>query len=385
MKQLNSLILILVLTFFGCQKQVDINNVQITDISGDERLDFDEYLKGINGSFLMSIILTDEKPYFLHEGELFSGQIVHKLLDGTLLKNYSVQNGLLDGLNQEFNKDGKLSVKVNFSDGYGNGRFEVYHVNGQLFEEGSLNNNKIEGEYKSYFENGTIQSKGSYDKNQRVGVWNFFNENESLIKRETYESGVKHGKVEHFENEVLVREENYHNDELHGVVNIYDQSGELLQEQVYEKGIRVDLRRISIVGTDDLRFVVEKEQSGVNTSGKSRNMNIVKSIEVLANQEFSIEMTTKSVLPPSAISHNLVILAKDSNINQFARSSLTARDNDYISPDFESSIIAHTKMLGDAETDTINVVAPEESGEYDILCTFPGHYAGGMVAKLIVK
>lgn len=385
MKQLYSSVLILVLIFFGCQKQVDINNIQITDISGDEKVDFDEFLKGTNDSFLLSIIMTNDKPYFLHEGELFSGQITHNLLDGTLLRNYSVRDGLLDGLNQEFNNDGNLSVKANFSNGYGNGRFEVYHENGQLFEEGSLNNNKIEGEYKSYFENGSIQAKGSYENNQRVGIWDFFNENESLTKRETYESGVKQGRVEHFENEVLVREENYQNGELHGVIKIYDQNGGLSEEQVYENGYRVDLRIINIVGTDDMKFAVEERQRGVNTMGRSGNRYIIRSIEVPASEEFSIEMTTKSFLPSSAMSHNLVIVSRGTNLAQFARSSITARGNDYIAPDFESSIIANTKMLGNAEKEMITVTAPDEPGEYDIICTFPGHYAGGMVAKLLVR
>lgn len=385
MKQLNSLLLILVLIFIGCQKQVDINDVQITDISGDERVDFDEFLKGVNGSFLLSIILTDDKPYFLHDGELFSGQIVQHLLDGTLLRNYNVRNGLLDGLNQEFNNDGNLSVKANFSNGSGNGRFQVFHKNGQLFEEGNLNNNKIEGEYKSFFENGAIHEEGSYENNQRVGVWEFFNENESLIKRETYEFGVKQGKVEHFENDVLVREEEYKDGELHGVIKIYDQNGEFLEEQVYEYGYRVDLRIINIIGTDDMKFAVEENQRGVNTLGRSGNRHFIRSIEVSPNEEFSIEMTTKSNLPPTAMSHNLVLVKRGTNLDQFARSSITARNNNYIAPDFENSIIANTKMLGNEETDLITIIAPDEPGEYDIICTFPGHYAGGMTAKLIVR
>lgn len=385
MKQLYSFVLILVLILLGCQKQVDINNVQITDISGDDRSDFDDFLKGVDGSFLLSIIMTDDKPYFLYEGELFSGQIVHKLLDGTLIRNYSVSSGLLDGLNQEFDNEGNLSVKINFSDGYGNGPFEVYYENGQLFEKGSLSNNKIEGEYKSFFENGTIQAKGSYENNQRVGVWDFSNENEILIKKETYESGVKQGKAEHFENEVLVREENYQDGELHGVIKIYDQNGELSEEQVYENGYRVDSRIINIIGIDDMKFAVEEDQRGVNTLGKSGNSYIVRSIEVSPSEEFSIEMTTKSVLPSSAMSHNLVIVSRVTNLDQFAISSISARGNDYIAPDFESSIIANTKMLGNAETDMITVTAPDEPGEYDFICTFPGHYAGGMVAKLLVR
>jgi len=73
------------------------------------------------------------------------------------------------------------------------------------------------------------------------------------------------------------------------------------------------------------------------------------------------------------------------DVDAFARESLSARDNDYISPNFEDNIIASTAMLGNGESDTVTFTVPEEPGEYTFICTFPGHYAGGMVGKLIVQ
>jgi azurin len=78
-------------------------------------------------------------------------------------------------------------------------------------------------------------------------------------------------------------------------------------------------------------------------------------------------------------------LALGTDTDGFARASITARDNGYISPDYADQVIAHTAMLGAGQTDTITFTVPSEPGEYDYICSFPGHYAGGMFGKLIVQ
>ena len=52
-------------------------------------------------------------------------------------------------------------------------------------------------------------------------------------------------------------------------------------------------------------------------------------------------------------------------------------------PDDPGAVLAHTKLLGGGETDTVEFSAPAQAGEYPFLCTFPGHVAL-MRGKLIV-
>ena len=47
-------------------------------------------------------------------------------------------------------------------------------------------------------------------------------------------------------------------------------------------------------------------------------------------------------------------------------------------------VVAATKLLGPAESDVITFTAPKEPGDYQYLCSFPGHFAmmrGVMVVK----
>lgn len=146
-----------------------------------------------------------------------------------------------------------------------------------------------------------------------------------------------------------------------------------------------EVRTIEVIGTDEMKFAVTQEQDGIVTGGAAGQFVLLEAIEAAPGEEIRITLTTISNLPPTAMSHNLTVLTADADADAFARASIQARDNDYIAPEYEDWVIVTTAMLGDGESDTITFTAPEETGEYDYLCTFPGHYSGGMVGTLIVQ
>lgn len=146
-----------------------------------------------------------------------------------------------------------------------------------------------------------------------------------------------------------------------------------------------DIRTIEIIGTDDMKFTVREAADGLVTGGASGEYVILDAIEAEPGEEIRITLTTISNLPASAMSHNLALLEQGTDLDEFVSASITARDNEYIAPDYEDRVIAATAMLGDGESDTITITAPDETGEYDYVCTFPGHFQGGMVGQLIVQ
>ncbi|TVQ65310.1 MAG: hypothetical protein EA360_10165 [Balneolaceae bacterium] len=152
-------------------------------------------------------------------------------------------------------------------------------------------------------------------------------------------------------------------------------------DEVVDDGVRT----IEIVGTDDMKFVVREAAEGLVTGAQAGQYLLLEAIEAAPGEELRIRLTTVSNLPATAMSHNLALVELGTDVDAFARASITARDNDYIAPAFEDQVIVTTRMLGNGETDTITFTAPEAPGEYDYVCTFPGHFAGGMVGKLIVQ
>lgn len=105
--------------------------------------------------------------------------------------------------------------------------------------------------------------------------------------------------------------------------------------------------------------------------------------ELVAYAGKKVKLTLKHVgkMPKSAMGHNFILLKKGTDLAKFATEAMKAKDNDYIPS--QDHIIAHTKLLGGGEKTTIVFDAPEK-GEYDFLCSFPGHYAM-MKGKFIVK
>lgn len=122
--------------------------------------------------------------------------------------------------------------------------------------------------------------------------------------------------------------------------------------------------QVEITGNDQMKFSKEE-------------------IRVKAGQ--TVELTLKHVgeLPVASMGHNWVLLKEGADMEAFAMDAIQAKDNDYIPPAREDDVIAHTKMLGGGETDTITFEAPAK-GTYVFLCTFPGHYMA-MNGKFIVE
>ena len=127
-----------------------------------------------------------------------------------------------------------------------------------------------------------------------------------------------------------------------------------------------EARTIEIKGNDQMKFDV------TNITAKP-------------GEEIRIVLTTVSKLPAAAMSHNVVVLKKDTDVEAFANASAMARDNDYIAPDMKGEIIAATALASGGETVEITFMVPEEAGKYPYICSFPGHFLGGMKGILTVE
>lgn len=123
---------------------------------------------------------------------------------------------------------------------------------------------------------------------------------------------------------------------------------------------------VEMEGTDDMKFDVEE-------------------ITAAPGEEVTVKLTTKSKLPEKAMSHNFALLKDGVDARAFSMASAKHADNEYIDPDKEDDVLAATDMAAGGETVEVTFTAPEETGEYDYVCTFPGHYVSGMKGVLKVK
>lgn len=125
-------------------------------------------------------------------------------------------------------------------------------------------------------------------------------------------------------------------------------------------------RVITMKGTDKMKFDVT-------------------TITAKPGEEITIKLTTDSKLPAAAMSHNFVLLKQGVDARAFSISSAAHKANDYIDPAKEGDVLAHTKMGSGGQTVEITFKVPTQPGDYEYVCTFPGHYVSGMKGTLTVK
>lgn len=112
---------------------------------------------------------------------------------------------------------------------------------------------------------------------------------------------------------------------------------------------------------------------------------VLEGINAQTGEEIAINLKTISNLPPQAMSHNWLLLTMDADPKAFNDTSIQAKDNDYVAPDMENQVIIHTGLVGNGETKFITFNAPDETGKYDYVYTFPGHFTAGMRGTLMVE
>lgn len=149
------------------------------------------------------------------------------------------------------------------------------------------------------------------------------------------------------------------------------------------------VRTIEIYGIDQMKYVVKDTTGGLQT-GETFEVNgetyyQLEGITAEAGEKLNIKLTTISQLPPAAMSHNFLLLAMDTDVEAFATASIRAKDNGYVAPDLEDQVLQNSGLAAGGETVELTFSAPSEAGEYDYICSFPGHFTGGMRGTLTVQ
>lgn len=105
--------------------------------------------------------------------------------------------------------------------------------------------------------------------------------------------------------------------------------------------------------------------------------------KVKAGEEITLTLKNVGQLSKEAMGHNLVILTPGTDHAEFGGEAFKAKAEDYIPATFASSIVAHTKLLGPGESDTIKFKF-DTPGVYTYVCSFPGHW-GTMHGTIVVE
>lgn len=117
-----------------------------------------------------------------------------------------------------------------------------------------------------------------------------------------------------------------------------------------------------------------KQAKAIVIKGSDAMQFDLKEIKVKAGQKVKLTLTHSGKLAKTAMGHNWVLLKPGTDVAAFGSKAAAARETEYIPKSEEASIIAHTKLVGGGESDTVEFTAPAK-GTYTYICSFPGHYA----------
>lgn len=141
----------------------------------------------------------------------------------------------------------------------------------------------------------------------------------------------------------------------------------------------------------DSKEIVTTEETSTQTSSTSNTVEVVANdqmkfsaseFNVKAGEEITLTLKNVGTMAKEAMGHNILVLKPGTNVEEFAQAAMASKATDYIPASFESSIVAHSKLLGPGESDTITFIL--EKGEFEFICSFPGHY-GSMRGKIVAE
>ena len=90
----------------------------------------------------------------------------------------------------------------------------------------------------------------------------------------------------------------------------------------------------------------------------------LKEIKVKGGQKVKVTIKHTGTMAKDVMGHNFVLLKPGVDLAAFSH---------YV-PDGDPDVIAHTKIVGGGESDTVEFDAPAP-GTYEFICSFPGHYS----------
>ncbi len=123
----------------------------------------------------------------------------------------------------------------------------------------------------------------------------------------------------------------------------------------------------------------------VEITGNDQMKYDVTAIQAQPGQKVTVTLKNAGTMPKISMGHNFVLLAPDQDPTKFVEAGLPHMGQDFIAPELADKVLAHTKLLGPGESDTISFAAPRKPGAYAYICSFPGHYAIGMKGVLTVE
>ena len=219
---------------------------------------------------------TGDLTAILYQEQPFTGVLKSCRNNEKLRSLQSYVNGLLEGINIDYHKNGQLKEKGSYRNRKKEGTWITYYSNGQMKSTDNMLNGLLVGESLDYHENGQLERKANYEKGKLTGELLLYYPNGQLKEKASYVNGEYNGpylsyhgngqpkersvrkgeilgndwdiesqiiyegiKYTYHENGNLKMEYSYNKEVLQGKTLWYDEQGSVFRTVVYDKGFPI--------------------------------------------------------------------------------------------------------------------------------------------------
>ena len=148
---------------------------------------------------LTQTTVIDNNDFKRIDGQTYqiTGSGNYRIMDqGGRRLNVTLNQGVLDGVYEEYYANGNLYTTGRYVNGKKDGEWTVYSENGKVWKKYQYKNDNLNGRYVSYYGNTGMQEiVGDYLDGKATGTWTYYFQNGSIEKRENYVDGEVNGKV----------------------------------------------------------------------------------------------------------------------------------------------------------------------------------------------
>ena len=99
----------------------------------------------------------------------------------------------------------------------------------------------------------------------------------------------------------------------------------------------------------------------------------------------TVVLRTMSMQPADQLKHNFVVLKPTAKVDAFILAASMARGEEFLPAKLKDQVIVASGLAAAGETTSATFRAPAQPGKYPYVCSFPGHYNGGMKGVLVVQ
>ncbi len=170
----------------------------------------------------------------MHHRDERDGIWVSKNREGFVAFKQSWRLGKLDGVQESFNDQGKVTSSHRFRDGHLVGSWETKSGDGHIDQRVALDEEGT-GTVTTY-SLGETSREEHYLRGKKHGIWRVYGEPQKLRSQEEYRDDVLVGAIEWYENGQVRERRNYLNGRMHGLFEQFDMQGKLRRRGMFEQG-----------------------------------------------------------------------------------------------------------------------------------------------------